>query len=421
MASVTTSVPARPRRGGPGASTRRVGRFLLALLLVLSGVLMLMPVVWVVLQSIELPEDQFNLPPVWFPSHVTLSSYRDLFSSTPFLLNILNSVLVTFSVVVGAAVISVLAAYVFARIEFRAREILFTVFLVALTIPTQVEAVPQFVVVKYMHLLNNQASLIIPAANPGVGDLHLAAALSDYTKGLGRRCNCRRRRPHPDHPACYDPDVVASDLGRHGHYRPVYLERFFLAQPFHYQSQPDDGPLSSLLPRVGIGRRSDRGHFCRSVFACGPGSYRVYLFATKVDGRDWLPGHFEIGSEGTGPGQKRRRPAARSPRIQVYLTWDGAPAGEPGNELASIIGTTKTVGDRGQDHGQFPRHVLLRPLRRLVAQAEVDMVYLHLPQPSHGACGRRPIIAATKLAVGPTTRYAPLPNLLQLLLGYPHV
>jgi multiple sugar transport system permease protein len=163
VASVTTSAPARRRGSGPGASTRRVGRFLLALLLVVSGVLMLMPVVWVVLQSIELPEDQFNLPPVWFPSHVTLSSYRDLFSSTPFLLNILNSALVTFSVVVGAAVISVLAAYVFARIEFRAREILFTLFLVALTIPTQVEAVPQFVVVKYMHLLNNQASLIIPA------------------------------------------------------------------------------------------------------------------------------------------------------------------------------------------------------------------------------------------------------------------
>jgi multiple sugar transport system permease protein len=144
-------------------SSRRVGRFLVALLLVLSGILMLLPVAWVVLQSIELPQDQFNLPPVWFPGHVTLSSYRSLFSSTPFLTNILNSVIVTVSVVVGATVVSILAAYAFARIEFRGRELLFTLFLVALTIPTQVEAVPEFVVVKYMHLLNTQASLIIPA------------------------------------------------------------------------------------------------------------------------------------------------------------------------------------------------------------------------------------------------------------------
>jgi multiple sugar transport system permease protein len=128
-----------------------------------SGGLMLLPVAWVVLQSIELPQDQFNLPPVWFPSHVTLTSYRDLFASTPFLLNMVNSAIVTLTVVVGSAVVSVLAAYVFARLEFRGREVLFTLFLVALTIPTQVEAVPEFVVVKYLHLLNNQASLIVPA------------------------------------------------------------------------------------------------------------------------------------------------------------------------------------------------------------------------------------------------------------------
>ena len=69
----------------------------------------------------------------------------------------------TISVVMGAAAVSVLAAYAFARLEFRGREILFTLFLASLTIPTQVEAVPEFAVVKYMHLLNTQASLIVPA------------------------------------------------------------------------------------------------------------------------------------------------------------------------------------------------------------------------------------------------------------------
>ncbi|HTT88485.1 MAG TPA: carbohydrate ABC transporter permease, partial [Acidimicrobiales bacterium] len=118
---------------------------------------------WVVVQSIEPPAQQFNLPPVWFPTDTTLDSYRSLFSNTPFGLNLLNSLLVTTSVVLGVAVVSVLAAYAFARIEFRGRELVFTMFLAALTIPTQVSAVPEFVVVKYMHLLNTQASLIIPA------------------------------------------------------------------------------------------------------------------------------------------------------------------------------------------------------------------------------------------------------------------
>ena len=124
---------------------------------------MLLPVAWVVVQSLELPSDQFNLPPVWFPAHLTLESYRTLFNTTPFTLNILNSLLVTGSVVIGGAIVSVLAAYVFARVQFRGREVVFMLFLVSLTLPTQVLAVPEFVVVKNLHLLNSQASLIIPA------------------------------------------------------------------------------------------------------------------------------------------------------------------------------------------------------------------------------------------------------------------
>lgn len=144
-------------------------RFGVGVLLVLAGVLMLLPVAWVVVQSVELPAQQFNLPPVWFPSTATLSSYRSLFSQVPFLLNLLNSVIVTVSVVVGATVVSILAAYAFARLEFRGREVLFTMFLVAMTIPTQVLAVPEFVVVKYTHLLNTLASLIVPALVQVIG------------------------------------------------------------------------------------------------------------------------------------------------------------------------------------------------------------------------------------------------------------
>jgi multiple sugar transport system permease protein len=145
------------------------GRIVLSVFLVLAGVLMLLPVVWVVLQSFELPADQSSVPPVWFPSQLTLGSYRTLFSTTPFWLNIANSVIVTLAVVLGSAVVSILAAYVFARIEFRGREALFVMFLVALTLPTQVTAVPEFVVVKYLHLLNTRLSLIIPALIQVIG------------------------------------------------------------------------------------------------------------------------------------------------------------------------------------------------------------------------------------------------------------
>lgn len=157
MSAVTVGLAGDRRR------TARLSTWALGAFLVLAGVVMLAPVVWVVLQSFETPAEQASPSPLWTPAQLSLASYRTLFSASPFGLNILNSVIVTGAVVVGAAIVSVLAAYAFARLEFRGREVLFTLFLAALTLPTQVSAVPEFVVVKYLHLLNSQLSLVIPA------------------------------------------------------------------------------------------------------------------------------------------------------------------------------------------------------------------------------------------------------------------
>lgn len=145
------------------SGSRTLARWALGTFLVVAGLVMFAPVVWVVLQSFETPAEQSSVAPVWTPHQLTLDSYHTLFSVAPFGENILNSIVVTGAVVIGGAIVSVLAAYAFARIEFRGREVVFTLFLAALTLPSQVSAVPEFVVVKYLHLLNTQLSLIIPA------------------------------------------------------------------------------------------------------------------------------------------------------------------------------------------------------------------------------------------------------------------
>jgi multiple sugar transport system permease protein len=148
----------------PGRSTRaRMGRVLFNAGLVLAGVIMLAPVAWVFVNSIEPEQIQFTLPPVWIPHTVTLFSYKQLFDEIPFLLQLGNSVLVSAAVVVGSTTVSVLAAYAFARLEFPGKNVLFVVLLSGLMLPTQIAAVPEFVEVKYLGLLNTRLSLIIPA------------------------------------------------------------------------------------------------------------------------------------------------------------------------------------------------------------------------------------------------------------------
>jgi multiple sugar transport system permease protein len=141
----------------------RARRAIVAAALVLGGVLMLLPVVWVFVNSIEPESIQFDIPPVWFPHTVTLFSYRQLFDLIPFWVQLGNTLLVSVAVVVGSTAVSVLAAYAFARLEFPGKDVLFVVLLSGLMLPVQIAAVPEFVEVKYLGLLNSRLSLVIPA------------------------------------------------------------------------------------------------------------------------------------------------------------------------------------------------------------------------------------------------------------------
>ena len=64
----------RPARPGRTARRTRGRRRLVSAALVIGGFLMLLPELWVLVNSFEPASEQFNLPPVWFPAHLTLAS-----------------------------------------------------------------------------------------------------------------------------------------------------------------------------------------------------------------------------------------------------------------------------------------------------------------------------------------------------------
>ncbi len=162
--SASRAVPlAGPVVLGRRARRVRSRRWLVSTALVLGGCLMLLPELWVLVNSFLPSSMQFNLPPVWFTTHLTLASYRQLFDLIPFLLQLLNSAGVTVAVVIGATLVSILAAYAFARLEFWGRDVLFVALLAGLMLPVQIAAVPEFVEIKYLGLLNSRLSLVIPA------------------------------------------------------------------------------------------------------------------------------------------------------------------------------------------------------------------------------------------------------------------
>jgi multiple sugar transport system permease protein len=146
---------------------RRIGpviqRAILSFMLVLGGLLMLWPVIWVLSNSLASTDERFSLPPVYFPRHPTLDAYVYLFTELPFARQLLNTVIVTVAVVVGSTLVAILGAYAFARLKFPGRDALFAMMLVGLMIPVQVSSVPQFLLVRSLGMYDSLSALIVPA------------------------------------------------------------------------------------------------------------------------------------------------------------------------------------------------------------------------------------------------------------------
>lgn len=131
--------------------------------LALLGLLMLAPFFWILVNSFLPQASALSLPPKWLPVPFTLENYRQVFSLIPFGLLILNSLKITLIVTLGGLVTSALAAYALARLEFPGRNFIFLLFLSALMVPTQVTAIPTFILIRELGLLDTHEAVYLPA------------------------------------------------------------------------------------------------------------------------------------------------------------------------------------------------------------------------------------------------------------------
>jgi multiple sugar transport system permease protein len=137
-------------------------RVVIALLLV-GGVLMMMPFVWMFSTSWRLAKDSFSLPPQWLPTAWRIENYQEVLNGIPFIAFILNSLKISALITLGQLVTCSMAAYAFARLRFPGRDVLFLVFLSQLMVPQQVTIIPVFILIRVLGLLDTHWALIIPA------------------------------------------------------------------------------------------------------------------------------------------------------------------------------------------------------------------------------------------------------------------
>ena len=201
----------------------------------------------------------------------------------------------TVAVVVGSTIVSVLAAYAFARLEFPGREALFILFLAALTLPGQVSAVPEFVVVKYLGLLNSQFSLVIPALVQVTGLFLLRQhfrtipdELIDAAKvdGAGHFRTLRHVIVPLSWPAISAVMVITGQYI----WNDFFWPNLYISNSANRMTRPA-GPVQ---PGVGGRGRADRGRVRGPVGAVRAVRDRVRVPAAPPDGRHRLPRHFAL-------------------------------------------------------------------------------------------------------------------------------
>jgi multiple sugar transport system permease protein len=99
----------------------------------------------------------------WLPDQVTLAQYGQLLVySAQYLLLFWNSVGLVVPIMVGQTVVAALAAYAFAKLNFRGRNALFLVYVMTMLMPFQVTLVPNYIMVDQLGLLNRSGAVIYP-------------------------------------------------------------------------------------------------------------------------------------------------------------------------------------------------------------------------------------------------------------------
>lgn len=153
--------PRKRRRSSPSETRGPFARGVIYLVLILGAVVTISPLIWNLLASFK-PTGEIVSSRSWWPETFTLDNFILLLTNAEFPRYFLNSVIVSFAIVLGNIVLCSAVGYALAKLEFPGRKVVFAAVLVTFMVPSLVLFVPLFVTVAGMGLTNTYPGLILP-------------------------------------------------------------------------------------------------------------------------------------------------------------------------------------------------------------------------------------------------------------------
>lgn len=164
----------RTRKHSVVLNRSRGGDAGITVFLVILGLFMFLPMLYTVSQSLKPLDELFIFPPRFFPRKPTLSNFASLFylmnfSWVPFSRYIFNTVFISVGGTFGNLILSSLAAYALAKIDFPGNKIFFQIIQKSLMYSPAIMSTIQFILLSQLHWVDTYLAIIVPAFSSSLG------------------------------------------------------------------------------------------------------------------------------------------------------------------------------------------------------------------------------------------------------------
>lgn len=142
----------------------KVANVIITVLLFLGAIVMVFPLIYMILMSLMTIRETISTTFVLIPEEWQWNNYVDIFSDSQFYNGVINSVIVAVPTLIIGCFTSSLAAFAFAKLRFRGKNVFFMCLLATMMIPFASIMIPQYVMFSKVGLLNTLLPLILPGA-----------------------------------------------------------------------------------------------------------------------------------------------------------------------------------------------------------------------------------------------------------------
>ena len=148
---------------------RLIGKVVLYAVLIFVALFTLIPFVWMISSSLKLDREVFIYPIRWIPETFHWENFSLIWQKVPLLTYFKNTAFIAIVVTCLQTLTSSFAAYAFAKLQFKGRDVLFLAYIATIAVPWQAYMLPQFIMMRSMGLYDTLWAMVVLQAFSAFG------------------------------------------------------------------------------------------------------------------------------------------------------------------------------------------------------------------------------------------------------------